>query len=400
MVLGPDSVRMVELGHPWIIADSYTKKWRTGPAGGLIHLVDQGGRFLASALHDPGERVVARIISRTPLLRIDIKLIEERLTNAIRLRQPFINTKETTAYRLVNGEGDLLPGITIDRYGDYLMIQFFGNVWKPHLKPLSEALTRLLKPVGIYEKSRPQGTRELEASGAGKNFSRVISGKGSDERLIVSENGLSYLVSLEKGLDAGLFMDQRKNRLELVKIVGGKRFLNLFSYTGAFSVAAAAAGAKRVTSVDASSSYIGWSKENFRLNHLDPASHEFVVADCFDTLSGYARDKRKFDIILMDPPSFSTTSKSRFTTKKGTSELVESALPLLVDGGILICSSNHQKVDISDYLKEIRRGALKAGCNLQVLSLAGQPEDFPYTPNFPEGRYLKYVTCIKQGEVL
>jgi 23S rRNA (cytosine1962-C5)-methyltransferase len=173
--------------------------------------------------------------------------------------------------------------------------------------------------------------------------------------------------------------------------------LNLFAYTCAFSVAAATAGAALVTSVDASATYTEWGKANFGANRLNPKRHEFLVGDCLAVLQELARQGKSYDVVLMDPPSFSTTTKSRFTTRGGTAGLVAAALPLLPPGGLLIASSNHQKVDVADYLKELRRGALQAGSELRVISLAGQPEDFPYPVTFPEGRYLKYALCVKVG---
>jgi len=152
-----------------------------------------------------------------------------------------------------------------------------------------------------------------------------------------------------------------------------------------------------VTSVDVSPAYTDWARANFEANRLNPGRHEFIVGDCLGTLTDLGRSKSRFEIIIMDPPSFSTTAKSRFTTRGGTAELVAAALPLLAEGGLLLCSSNHQKVDIADYLKELRRGAIQAGSGLQVLSLVGQPEDFPYPVTFPEGRYLKFAICAKSG---
>jgi len=395
-IVGPDSVRMVELGHPWIIADAFTKKWPAGSAGDPVELADPQGHYLATALLDPTERIVARIVSRQPM-RLDLHWLKGRLSRAIALRTDHGNLGDTDAYRLVNGEGDQLPGLTVDTYAGYLMVQLYGSVWKPHLQLVTRALQELLSPAGIYEKTRPRSTRELEAGSGTKNYGRLLRGTPVPGLLPVRENGLTLLVSLEKGLDTGLFPDQRNNRRALMARAEGKRVLNLFSYTGAFSVAAAVAGASRVTSVDVSAAYTEWARANFEANRLNPGRHEFIVGDCAATLVELNRQKRSFDIIIMDPPSFSTTAKSRFTTRGGTSDLVAAALPLLPEGGLLLCSSNHQKVDIADYLKELRRGALQAGCGLQVISLSGQPEDFPYPVTFPEGRYLKFATCIKTG---
>jgi 23S rRNA (cytosine1962-C5)-methyltransferase len=395
--VAPETVRMIELGHPWIIADGYTQRWPAGEPGCVIELTDDSGRFLASALLDPQELIVARVLSRDRMC-LDSQWLKRRLETAIRLRQNHAVLEDTDAYRLVNAEGDGLPGITIDRYGDYLMIQIYCSGWNPHLKMVTRLLQDMLKPAGIYEKTRPRNTRELEAGSDTKRYGTLLSGTPTPDRLRVKENGLTFLVSMEQGLNTGLFLDQRRNRRDLMERADGRRVLNLFSYTGAFSVAAAAAGARLVTSVDASAGYTGIARQNFGENHLNPKRHEFIIGDCLEVLKNLAQQKKIYDIILMDPPSFSTTSKNRFTTRGGTSDLISAALPLLTDGGLMIASSNHQKVDVADYLKELRRGALNTGGNLQVVSLFGQPEDFPYPVTFPEGRYLKYAVCVKTGK--
>ncbi|WP_173198077.1 class I SAM-dependent rRNA methyltransferase [Geobacter sp. SVR] len=392
-VIGPETIRMLELGHPWIIADSHTKRWPAGRPGQVVDLTDSRGVFVATALLDPSERVVARVLSRERIT-LGTAWLKQRLQTAISLRHEHTDLGDTTAYRLVNAEGDGLPGLTVDRYGDYLMVQLYCTGWQPHLKLVVQALQELLRPAGIYEKSRPRNTRELETC-ADKHYGRLLAGSAAPRLLEVRENGLTFLVSLEHGLDTGLFLDQRKNRRDLMTRVSGKRVLNLFAYTGAFSVAAAAAQAERVTGVDISSPYTDWARANFGVNRLNPKRHEFIVGDCLQVLTGLGQQGRQFDVALMDPPSFSTTAKSRFTTRGGTSDLVAAILPLLPPGGLLIASSNHQKLDLADYLKELRRGALQAGSDLQVISLSGQPEDFPYPVTFPEGRYLKYVLCVK-----
>jgi 23S rRNA (cytosine1962-C5)-methyltransferase len=394
-IIGQESVRMVELGHPWIIADGHTKRWAPGQTGQVVELTDEKGRFLATALLDPSDRIVARVLSRERMT-LDKTWLAHRLQAAVDLRRNHAGLdSDTTAYRLVNAEGDGLPGLTVDRYGDYLMVQLYCNSWRPHLKLVTGVLCDLLAPAGIYEKARPQKTRELEAISDSKRYGNLLAGRPAPSLLEVLENGLIFLVSLENGLNSGLFLDQRRNRRDLMTRSAGKRVLNLFSYTGAFSVAAAASGARLVTSVDASPGYTEWARNNFGANRLNPKQHEFIVGDCLEVLAELARRNKRYEIILMDPPSFSTTTKSRFTTRGGTSDLVAAALPLLQAGGLLVASSNHQKVDLADYLKELRRGALQAGSELQVISLYGQPEDFPYPVTFPEGRYLKYAVCVK-----
>jgi 23S rRNA (cytosine1962-C5)-methyltransferase len=393
-IVGPETARMLKLGHPWVVADAYTQKWSVGKIGQIVELCDEQGHFLATALLEPEDRIVARVLARERM-SLDRSWLMKHLQAAIDLRHNHAELHGTDAYRLVNGEGDGLPGLTVDCYADYLMVQLYSAAWRPHLVLVTGVLQDLISPNGIYEKTRPRETRELEAVNNSKIYGRLLSGEPAPERLEVRENGLTFLVTLEKGLNSGLFLDQRKNRCDLMKRVEGKRVLNLFAYTGAFSVVAVASGARQVTGVDASPVYSDWAKSNFGVNRLNPKRHEFIVGDCLAVLGDLEKDNKKYDIILMDPPSFSTTARNRFTTRGGTSDLVAAALKLLVEGGLLIASSNHRKVDVADYLKELRRGALQSGSDLRVISLFGQPEDFPYPVTFPEGRYLKYAVCVK-----
>lgn len=392
--VGPETVRMLELGHPWVIADKYTSNWPAGGCGELIALVDQAGRFLATALYDPGNRVVARVLARQEL-RLSDAWLSKKLIQAQTLRR-HLSAEDTDCCRLVNGEGDDLPGLTLDQYGDYLMLQLYTPAWEPHVALLTQSIHKVFQPRGLYHKMRPQDTRRAAKKDSGLD-SQLLLGVSAPTPLMVKENGLFYGVDLDRGLHSGIFPDQRRNRQELMARVVGKQVLNLFAFTGAFSLAAVAAGAKKVTSVDVSEKYLVKAKENFVHNGFDPERHEFIVADVFAELARQRNLGRYFDLIIADPPSFSTTRKSRFSTSGGTARLVESALPLLVENGLLLTSSNHQKVGLEDYLKELRKGALAAGSNLKTLLVLGQPEDFPCSVGFPEGRYLKFVISVKQG---
>ena len=188
-VVGPETVRMLELGHPWVVADAYTRKWPAGRAGDTVELCSPKGDFLATALLDPQERIVARVLDRKRI-RFDHAWLKRRLQDAVGLRLRQADLDGTTAYRLVNGEGDGLPGLTVDHYADYLMVQLYSAAWRPHLKLITQVLQEVASPLGIYEKSRPQKTRELEAAGDSKNYGRLLTGKAAPQRLEVLENGL------------------------------------------------------------------------------------------------------------------------------------------------------------------------------------------------------------------
>jgi len=396
--VGAETVRMLKLGHPWVIADHYTARWPQAVCGDLIELTAQDGSFLGTALYDDGARVVARRLS-TEMMTLDRSWMAKRLQQAYASRE-WLDLGETTVCRLVNAEGDGLPGVTVDRYGDFLMVQYYTPAWEPHLDMLVAALQEIYTPAGIYGKFRPQDTRKLVAGNKVRApQGSLLAGRPAPHGLTVRENGLLYRIDLIEDLHPGLFHDQRQNRLEFRRLAAGCRVLNLFAYTGAFSVAAAAGGAEQVTSVDASGRYLDWAQDNFRINGIDPGSYEFITSDCFVELDRLARAGRSFDVVFMDPPSFSTTRRSRFTTRGGTAELVQRALQLLPPAGLLVTSSNLQKMSITDYLKELRKGSLAAERPLQVVGVSGQAGDFPFMASFPEGEYLKYVVSVVQDKV-
>lgn len=393
-LVGPETKRVLGLGHPWVIADRYTRQWPNVSSGSLVSLVDEQQRQLATALCHPGDRVIARVLPGHPE-KITRQWLEDRLCRCRQLRHHLL-LEDTNCYRLVNAEGDGLPGITVDRYADYLMLQLYTPAWEPYLPLIVDALMAVYQPVGVYLKYRPQQTRKLEAQNKSQLTNRLLSGTAAPMPLQVRENGLYYQVNLHSGLHTGLFPDQRRNRRELMLRAAGMQVLNLFAFTGAFSLAAAAAGAKRVTSIDVSEKYLNIARENFKMNQIDPQQHEFIVGDVFAELAKLQTQGRRFDCVLFDPPSFSTTKKSRFVTQGGTSSLVSALLPLLSSGGLLAGSSNHQKISLDDYMKELRRGVAADTASLKTIYVGGQPEDFPCDLGFPEGRYLKFVVCIKQ----
>lgn len=396
--IGSETVRMLNLGHPWVIADPFTSKWPKTECGALVELVSEKGASLGTALCDPGSRIVARRLSSS-VMQLDRHWLTKMLTQAQASRS-WLEFGDTDVARLVNAEGDRLPGLTVDRYGDYLMVQYYTSAWEMHLEALAAALQEVYAAVGIYCKYRPQETRKLASGKQGKAPQGwLLAGDPAPQSLTARENGLNYRIDMVKDLHTGLFHDQRQNRVEFRRQAAGCRVLNLFAYTGAFSVAAAAGGATQVTSVDASGRYLEWARDNFRLNGIDPEDHEFITGDCFIELERLAKLGRSFDLVFVDPPSFSTTRKSRFTTSGGTADLVQKVLRLIPAGGLLVTSSNLQKMPLESYLKELRKGSLAVGRHLQVVKVSGQADDFPFSPSFPEGHYLKYVVSVVQDKI-
>ncbi len=286
----------------------------------------------------------------------------EPLVAAREMRRLMFDAAETDSHRLVNGTADGFPPAVVDRYGERLLVQWYG--------PPDAALLRSLANEHIVQ-------RTMERQPEGETAP-------TESRFQIIENGLRFLVSLDAGYSTGIFLDQRENRRRLLTMnLRGKSVLNAFAYTCAFSVAAARAGAA-VTSLDLSKRYLDWGRDNFRLNGLDPAAHDFIYGDCFDWLARLAKKGRRFDLALLDPPTFSTAKKGgAFRAEKDYAKLIALAEPLVAPGGALFCSTNARGVTPQQFLAAIRRGVSR----VRSLEFATQPPDFRVATG--EKPYLK-----------
>jgi 23S rRNA (cytosine1962-C5)-methyltransferase len=229
--IGSETVRMLNLGHPWVISDRFTSNWPKTACGSLVELVSEKGDSLGTALCDPGSRIVARRLSSS-VVQLDAQWLTKMFKQA-QVSRSWLDFGDTNVARLVNAEGDSLPGLTVDRYDDYLMVQYYTSAWEKHLEALSSALQEVYSPVGIYCKYRPQETRKL-ASGKENRSPQgwLLAGDLAPQDLTVRENGLNYRIDLVKDLHTGLFHDQRQNRLDFRRQAAGCQVLNLFAYTG------------------------------------------------------------------------------------------------------------------------------------------------------------------------
>ena len=286
------------------------------------------------------------------------------LTAAREFRSLLFDPADTNACRLVSGAADGFPDAMVDRYGNRLLAQWYAQP-NPALRE-AFAVEKLVE-------------RSMEKQPTGETAS-------PESRFEIIENGLKFLISLDAGYSTGLFLDQRENRRRLLTSdLRGKTVLNTFAYTCAFSVAAARAGAT-VTSLDLSKRYLDWGRDNFRLNDINPEAHDFIYGDCFDWLARLAKKGRRYDIVLLDPPTFSTVKKGRpFSAEKDYAKLVALAEPLVKAGGTLFCSTNARSLSPQRFMDAIQRGAIRA----RRMEFATQPFDFRVAAG--EKPYLKTV---------
>ncbi len=341
------------------------------------------GDWSGYGLWDQYSPIALRIFSeaRVP----DQAWICEQVAEAWELRAS-IRQGATTAYRVVFGEGDGLPGITVDLYADYAVIATYADSVRA-LVPWVAAALREVTPVrGIVERL-PRDEQAADAK------VRLHSGEVPPPDLVIEEHGLKFKANLHAGQKTGLFLDHRENRHFLEPWSYGKRVLNCFSYTGAFSVYAAWGGATEIVSCDVAPAAAEDARHNFALNGFNPANYEFAVEDCFALLERYARTGRQFDLIILDPPSFATSKRQFHAAVRAYTRLNQLALRCLMPDGLLASASCTSQVGPEAFRAMLATAAAEAGRRLQIIHDAGQPVDHPVPAHFPEGRYLKFMLC-------
>jgi 23S rRNA (cytosine1962-C5)-methyltransferase len=300
---------------------------------------------------------------------------------------------ETNAFRLIHGAEDHFPDCYLDLLGDYLLRQTPGDL-SPRELQLAKAFALQYESVGIYHKVLD---RHIRANASKDPSPTQIDGQASSPMFDIRENGVTYRLSFEEGYSTGIFLDQRENRRRNPSDLFGAehqfpsntkpKALNLFSYTCAFSVCAALGGAT-VTSVDLSKKYLDWGKQNFQANSLEPDDHDFIFGDVFDWLRRFRKKDRLFDIVLIDPPTFSKSKKfGIFRTKQDFEKLIEAATTVLTPNGTLFCSSNTATWSRTDFEKAIHVGIKNANRAPNHTQFISQPQDFPYGVH--ERPYLK-----------
>ncbi|EGO6608935.1 class I SAM-dependent rRNA methyltransferase [Enterococcus faecalis] len=300
-------------------------------------------------------------------------------------RTSFEKDSLTTAYRLFNGEGDGIGGLIIDRYADYAVFSWYNEtLYQKKAELLTAFRTVYPDIIGAYEKIR-FSTKDLPES-------QFLYGEQAPEPLLVTENGVQFATYLNEGLMTGIFLDQKEVRGRLVDgFAVGKTVLNMFSYTGAFSVAAAMGGAVATTSVDLAKRSLPKTTEQFEVNHLNLAAQKIIVMDVFDYFKYASRKGLSYDVIILDPPSFARNKKKVFSVAKNYGELVKDSIDILTDKGTLIASTNAANLSLAKYQKMVISALQEKNVCYKITDTYQLPADFQVNPNFPEGNYLKVL---------
>ncbi|MFT4626936.1 MAG: 23S rRNA (cytosine1962-C5)-methyltransferase [Myxococcota bacterium] len=376
------SEKWLRRGFQWV----YPKEIVSGrpSIGAPVRLLGHGGAVLGRGLADKGW--IAARVYRHDDGPLDEAWMERVVGRAADLRDVLVGD-DTTAFRLINGENDGLPGIRVDRWGHFLVIAADSPAVGPLLSPLCDALERRLSPRGIYLCYRPDGRDGRDPAGF-RPAPGLLRGRDAAGAVRVRERGLCFDVYPAEGPDVGLYTDMRDLRAWLEPHWGGARVLNTFAFTGAFSVAAAFGGATEVVSVDLSQKYLDRARDNFRANALDPGQHSFIADDVFKALDRFRRKGERFERVILDPPAFSHGSKV-WSAKRDYPRLVSAACAVLEDGGWIIVASNQGELSPHQFRGFVAEGLRRGGCSGQLLHSGTQAGDVPASTTFPEGQYLK-----------
>jgi 23S rRNA (cytosine1962-C5)-methyltransferase len=385
----PAAERALRAGHPWVFDQAITHQSHPSQPGDLAVIFDRKRRFLAIGLYDPASPIRVRVLQHHDPATIDRAWFLARLQAASAIRAPLL-AQETDGYRLVHGENDGLPGLVVDRYAGTLVLKLDTAAWLPHLADVLAGL-REVQPherlvLRLSRHSQPEAARY------GLSDGQTLIGDPPPAPLIFQENGLRFQADVVAGHKTGFFFDQRENRARVRERSAGQRVLDVFAYSGGFSVYAAAGGARIIVSLDVSAPALADAKANFTLNqdnpHVAAARHAILVGDAFEQLDLLHAVGQTFDLVIVDPPAFAKNAAEVERALAAYARLTHLALAVVdTGGGMLVMASCSSRVTPPAFFEAVIHSAQAAGRPLSDISHTGHALDHPI--GFPEGEYLK-----------
>ena len=379
--LARDLVRSLKRGNPWVFADALSHR-PSAASGTPAVLLDKGGRQIAKGFYDPNSPIAFRACVLRADQKLDAHWARIQLEKASALRRGILTT-DTTGYRLLNGEGDGLPGLICDIYATTAVLQFDGegpeNFWDA--RAVADWLTSNLSLSCVFKK---RGRSDQDAG-------EVLIGSPPVAPVPFREHGAAFTADVVHGQKTGFFLDQRENRQCVRAWSRGQRVLNMFGYTGGFSVCAGLGGARDVTTVDTAAAALHAASEHWLMNDLDASKHHTVCADAFEFLESARARRETWGLIVLDPPSFAPSQRGVSSALASYQRLVGAGGSVTESGGLLAAASCSSHVRLDDFLQACQEGISDCRRRATVLEIRGQPADHPSPLALPEFRYLKFV---------
>ena len=373
-------------GHPWIYSESIREQNRDGNSGELAVVFDRNDNFLAVGLYDSDSPIRVRVIHRGKPTNIDADWWRLRLKEAVQRRAGILDS-ETNGLRWINGESDSFPGLVLDQYADTFVLKLYSSAWFQRLDEMLGILREHFSPERLVLRL----SRNIQDSARAHALedATTIAGEPSSGPVIFLESGLKFEADVLKGQKTGFFLDQRENRREVASLSHGKDVLNAFSFSGGFSVHAAASGARSVTDVDISAHALKSSRRNFMLNEkrVSAARHSCIQADVFEWIR--TAPAESFDVIVLDPPSLAKREAERAGAISAYASLATAGLRLARKGAVVVCCSCSAHVTAEEFFAAVQKSATRSGRAFQVLQTRREPPD--HHASFPEAEYLKAI---------
>lgn len=385
-MLRPGKEKPLRQRHPWLFSGSIDRILGGPGVGEVVEVAAADGEWLAWAEYSPASQIRARAFSWDREQVIDEAFWRKRLAASIDRRRQLLPARE--AVRLVFAESDGLPGLVVDRYGPHLVLQHLTAGAEARKEQTIAHLVELLQPASISERDDPIRQKEGLPPANGPLWRELPM-----EPIVIVEHGLRFYVDLRSGQKTGFYLDQAANRLALAPFCAGAHVLNAFSYTGAFAVAALAAGALHVTNVDSSAEALALAAQNLALNGFSPGCCTNLEADVFQQLRRWRDEGRQFDVIILDPPKFAANQSQIERAARGYKDINWLAFRLLRPGGLLATFSCSGAIERDLFQKIVFGAALDAGRDARIVAHFSQGPDHPVLLSFPEGAYLKGLLC-------
>lgn len=384
-------VNRLKNGNPIILKDAIINVKDLHTEGMILKVVDERGQFIGKGYYGKQNKGYGWILTRKVNEAIDGDYFQQKILQAIEKRKAFFENEDTTAFRVFNGEGDGIGGITIDYFDGYYVINWYSKGIYQFKDEIIRSITNQFPFKGIYQKKR------FDVDGKYVEEDDFVTGDRGQFPLIVKENGIHFAVYLNEGAMVGVFLDQRDVRKAIRDhYAEGKTVLNTFSYTGAFSVAAALGGATKTTSVDLANRSKSKTIEQFSMNGIDYEAQDIIVEDVFHYFKYAVKKNLRFDLVILDPPSFARSKKVTFSASKDYTNLLKQAIAITEDHGVIVASTNSAAFDMKKFKGFIKTAFQECNEKYEILEEYSLPDDFRTIKEFPEGDYLKVVFIRKK----
>jgi 23S rRNA (cytosine1962-C5)-methyltransferase len=390
VVLKPGREKPVRNHHPWVFSGAVRRIEGQAQDGDLVRVADDRGQYLATGYLNRRSQIIVRLLTWDAEEPMDAGFWRHRLERAVAGRERLASDPVTNAYRLVHAEADGLPGLIVDRYSDWLVMQCLTLGMAQRREEIVLLLANLFEPAGIYARDDADVRRK---EGLPRE-THLLWGAEPPDQVDIVEHGHRFLVDVRRGHKTGFYLDQRENRQRTASYCAGAEVLNTFAYTGGFAIYAAQAGAQSVVNVDSSADALALAEVNLALNGHAP--QEMVAGDAFQVLRRYRDEGRTFDLVILDPPKFASSQAQVMGATRGYKDVNLLAMQILRPGGILATFSCSGLVSADLFQKILFGASVDAGRDVQIVERLAQGLDHPVLLTFPESSYLKGFVCRVQ----